>query len=142
MAEKACHAFASTTQVGLIQALGPMYGFPRDLDLTAAIGQETTQFCVGPYDLEFSFGSVCFSVQSLVELRRTDMVLASWEGGGWPSAGFYEAFCSPVSAVRVLDERCLCISLESGLDLHIFDTSEQYESLAISVAGVEGPYII
>lgn len=33
-ATKACHAFASTTQVGLIQALGPMADFEKVVELT------------------------------------------------------------------------------------------------------------
>ena len=47
-----------------------MYGFPADLDLSPAIGQETTQFCVGAYDLQFAFGSVTFAIQSRVEIFR------------------------------------------------------------------------
>ena len=119
-----------------------MYGFPADLDLSAAVGQEITQFGVGPYDLQFALGEVVFTVQSAVELRRGDTMIAAWEGGGWPSPDLYEVFCQPVTAIRVVDASRLAIALENGLELHILDASEQYESLAIRVPGVEGPYII
>jgi hypothetical protein len=119
-----------------------MYGFPSDLNLLAAVGHETTQFCIGPYDLQFSFGPVAFAIQSRVELQQDGGVVASWQAGEWPGAAFYSALSKPVSAVRVVDERRLCIALQEGLELHVLDTSEQYESLQIYVQDVQGPYII
>ena len=119
-----------------------MYGFPSDLNLATAIGQEITQFSVGPYDLQFSFGKVAFAVQSQVEIRRASSVIATWQGGEWPSADFYEAFCSPVTSTHLVDERRLCVTLENGLQLHILDNSDQYESLQIFVPDASGPYIV
>ena len=119
-----------------------MYGFPSDLNLAAAIGQEITQFCVGPYDLQFSFGKVHFAVQSQVELKRDGSVIATWQGGEWPSASFYEAFCIPVVSTHLIDERRLCIALEGGLELHVLDNSDQYESLQIFVPDAPGPHIV
>lgn len=119
-----------------------MYGFPSDLNLSAAVGQETTQFCVGPYDLQFSFGAVAFAVQSQVELYRDGALVATWQAGEWPAPAFYGVFSKPVSVVRVVDERRLCIALQDGTELHVLDTSDQYESLQIYVPDTKGPYII
>jgi hypothetical protein len=119
-----------------------MYGFPSDLNLAAVIGQETTQFCVGPYDLQFSFGYVSFVVQSRVELCREGKVVATWQAGGWPAEAFYQVFSTPVVSVRVVDSRRLCIALEGGLELHVLDTSEQYESAQIYLSDAERRYIV
>jgi hypothetical protein len=119
-----------------------MYGFPSDLDLTAAIGHETTCFCVGPYDLQFSFGPVSFVVQSRVELHRDGAVIATWQAGEWPAEAFYLVFSVPVTSVRLTDQKCLCIALGGGLELHVLDTSDQYESAQIYVPDAKGPYIV
>jgi len=119
-----------------------MHGFPKNLDLSAAIGQETTQFRIGPYDLQFSFGEVSFAVQSQVELWRNSPIIATWQSGEWPSAEFYKALCAAVTSVCIIDnERRLCIALNNGLELHILDNSDQYESLQIYVSG-SMPYIV
>ena len=119
-----------------------MYGFPSDLDLSAAVGQETTQICIGPYDLQFSLGPIGFTIQSRVELYRDGTALATWQAGEWPEPAFYSVFSKPVSAVKVASERRLCITLEGGLELHVLDTSQEYESLQIYVQDTSGPYII
>jgi hypothetical protein len=119
-----------------------MYGFSSDLNLAAVVGQEITQFCVGPYDLQFSFGKVRFAVQSQMELKRDGSLIAAWQGGEWPGAGFYEAFCVPAVSAHLMDERRLCITLENGLELHILDNSEQYESLLIFMPDEPGPRVV
>src|SRR5690606_33734656 len=83
---------------GLTQALGRMYGFPADLDLSPALGQETTQLCVGPYDLQFSFGVVAFAVQSRVEIWRNSDLIGSWEAGGWPEPAFHQMLSTALQA--------------------------------------------
>jgi hypothetical protein len=112
-----------------------MYGFPADLDLSTAIGQETTQLRIGPHDLQFSFGEVTFAVQSTVELRRGSLFVSAWHAGEWPGSDFYQVFGSPVTKMHRIDERRLCIALANGLDLHLLDTSDQYESLQIRISG-------
>ena len=41
-----------------------MYGIPKELDLSPVLGEFTTQVRVGQFDLQFTFGSVSFAVQS------------------------------------------------------------------------------
>ena len=119
-----------------------MYGFPADLDLSPALGQETTQLCVGPYDLQFSFGNVSFSIQSRVELLRDETVTAIWEAGQWPGPSFYQMFNTPVVGFTVLDKYRLRVRLGNGYELQLTDTSEQYESMQIYVGGLDGAHII
>ena len=119
-----------------------MYRFAADLDLSSALGQETTQLCVGPYDLQFSFGPIAFAVQSTVEIWRNDRLIGSWEAGGWPDACFYQVLSTTLEAFAVLDPQRLSLRLANGLELHLLDTSEQYESLQIYVGGLEGAHIV
>lgn len=119
-----------------------MYGFPEDLDLSQMVGHETTQFCVGPYDLQFTFGTVEFAVQSTVELNRNGALIGVWKSGVWPSTDFYQVFGSPVAWVQVVDRKRLVIALANGLELHLLDTSDQFESLQIYAGGLEGIHIV
>lgn len=119
-----------------------MYGFSADLDLSVAIGQEITQFCVGPFDLQFSFGAVAFAVQSKVEIWRKSQLIGSWEAGSWPDPVFYQVFGSALQAFSVLDPKRLSLQLANGLELLLIDDSEQYESMQIYVEGLEGAHIV
>ncbi|QNP40180.1 hypothetical protein [Lysobacter solisilvae (ex Woo and Kim 2020)] len=119
-----------------------MYGFPADLDLSPALGQETTQLCVGPYDLQFSFGTVAFAIQSKVEIWRGGDPAGIWEAGGWPDPAFYQVLNTALLAFAVLDPKRLSLRLANGLELLLLDTSEQYESMQIYVGGLDGAHII
>lgn len=119
-----------------------MYGFASDLDLSPALGQEATQLCVGSHDLQFSFGTVAFSVQSKVEIWRDDQLVGSWEAGGWPDPVFRQMLDSALQAFSVLDPQRLSLRLANGLELRLLDTSEQYESMQIHAGGPDGAHII
>lgn len=119
-----------------------MYGFSADLDLSAAIGQETTQLCVGPFDLQFSFGAVAFAVQSKVEIWQKRQLVGSWEAGAWPDPAFYQVFGSALQHFSVLDPKRLSLQLTSGLELLLVDNSEHYESIQIYVGGMEVANIV
>jgi len=41
-----------------------MYRIPKELDLSKAVGEFTTQIRVGKYDIQFEFGDVHFAVQT------------------------------------------------------------------------------
>lgn len=119
-----------------------MYGFPADLDLSLALGQAITQLRVGPHDLQFSFGDVAFALQSKVEIWRDSDLIGTWEAGGWPDPAFYQVFNIALRTFLVLDPRRLSLRLASGLELRLFDDSEQFESLQITIRGVRDAYII
>jgi len=119
-----------------------MYGFPADLDLSTAIGKETTQLRVGAYDLQFSFGPVSFAIQSKVEIFRDETVLGTWEAGQWPEAIFYQMFNVPLVSFSVLDKERLKLHLGNGLAVVLTDNSEQYESMQIYIEGLPGAFII
>lgn len=117
-----------------------MYGFPTDMDLSAAVGQETTQLRVGPADLQLSFGDVAFAIQSRAELMRSGKVVGIWEAGHLPDTAFYQIFNNPIDTIGVIDEKRLGIRFRDGLELHLLDTSDQYESVEIYADG--GPWFV
>jgi len=119
-----------------------MYGFPLDMDLSVAIGEEATLLCVGAHDLQITFGPVAFCIQSQVELTRDGEQVGFWEGGKIPDGEFLRVLNTPIASVSVHDERRLDILLEGGLQLQILDNSDQYESVQIYISGVEGAWII
>jgi hypothetical protein len=119
-----------------------MYRIPKELDLTKAVGEFTTQINVGKYDIQFSFGDVHFAIQSSIKIIKEGKLIASWEEGVWPESGFIEIFNIPISSVQIPDDRTIIIKFENNLDMHLNDNSDQYESMQISIKGESGPWII
>ncbi len=120
-----------------------MYGFPSDLNYSMIIGEFTTQFCVGPFDLQFTLGEMHFIVSSPIKIFRNEVQVGSWNGARWPDPVFYELMNVPVASVEVPDKQILRISFENGLDAVLSDDSDQYESLQIIVGKAPGVvYII
>ena len=110
-----------------------MYRFPRELDLSPALGEFTTQVGVGQFDLQFSLGDIHFVVQSRVDLFRAGQTVGAWEPGCWPDPAFYEVMNVSVTRIEIVNDRLLEIELESGLVLRIPDNSDQYESMQIII---------
>lgn len=109
-----------------------MYGVPQDLDLSAVVGEFTTQVHVGQYDLQFTFGSVNFAVQSQASVLNGEQVVAHWSEGLWPEAGFFDVMNA--AAVRwTIGPDQIVLDLENGLSLRFVDDSEQYETMQIRI---------
>lgn len=112
-----------------------MYGIPKELDLSPIINQFTTQVRVGQFDIQFTFGDVNFTIESPIDLFRNGNIFGHWEPGKWPEAGFYEIMNAEVSKYQVVNEKLIIISLNNGIEVHLVDNSEQYESMQISIKG-------
>ena len=97
---------------------------------------------MGAFDLQFTFGNVAFAIQSRVELFRTGEVIGAWEAGLMPDSTFLQIFNNPIDSIAVLDERRLGITLRDGLELHLLDNFDQYESMQIYIDGLEGVWIV
>jgi len=119
-----------------------MYRIPKELDLSKAVGEFTTQIHVGKYDIQFEFGDVHFAIQSPIKVINKGEVIATWVEGVWPESGFIEIFNVPVSGVNFPDDRTIIIIFENNLEMHLSDNSDQYESMQISIKGESGPWII
>lgn len=119
-----------------------MYRIPNELDLSATIGQFTTQFCVGAFDVQFDLGDVHFAVQSEIRLYINNILIGHWQPGSWPTPEFRELFnVDVVEAVTVSDTE-IKITFENSTSLHLYDNSDQYESMQISIKGEDQLWII
>ena len=112
-----------------------MYRIPKDLDLSPVVGEFTTQVRVGQYDLQFTFGPVNFAVQSPVSLFRDGKQVADWQEGKWPDPGFYDIMNADVTRCEVASDRLIVLEFVNGLEMHLEDSSDQYESMQITFEG-------
>ena len=119
-----------------------MYRIPGDLDLTHVVGEFTTQVRVGQFDLQFTFGPVHFAIQSPVNLFRNGGLVAHWEEGRWPDAGFYEIMNTAVRRCEIVSDRLIVLEFDNGIAMHLEDSSDQYECMRISIEGDTGTWII
>ena len=119
-----------------------MYGIPKDLDLSKIVGQFTTQLCLGAFDLQFDFGDIHFAVQSEIKLFKAGKEQAAWEAGEWLPEGFSQLFNLEVAGISIPNTKEIVITFEGGLEMHLYDNSEQYESMHIRIKGDPTTYII
>lgn len=119
-----------------------MYRIPKELDLSPIVGEFTTQIRVGQFDLQFTFGDVNFAVTSPVHLFRDGKIIAHWEEGQWPEPKFYDMMNTNVTKCDIVNTRLIVILFENGVELHLEDNSDQYESMVITFKGKQSPWII
>lgn len=119
-----------------------MYRIPKELDLSKAVGEFTTQIHVGKYYIQFEFGDVHFAVESPIKLMKNGEIVATWEEGKWPESGFIEIFNVPISNVNIPNDKTIVIRFENNLEMHLSDNSDQFESMQISIKGESGSWII
>jgi len=109
-----------------------MYRIPKELDLSPVVGEFTTQLRVGQFDLQFTFGPVNFAVQSPVNLFREKKSIGHWEEGKWPEPAFYEIMNVDVKRCEIVNDRLIVFEFENGVEMHLEDSSDQYESMQIT----------
>src|SRR5688572_19773512 len=119
-----------------------MFRIPLDLDLSKAVGQFTTQICVGQFDLQFEIGEIHFAIWSPVRLVQQGAEVGSWAPDEWPHASFLEIFNIPIERYQIPNDRLIILHFQNGIEMHLGDPSDQYESMAISIPGSAGPWII
>lgn len=119
-----------------------MHRIPEDLDLSPAVGESTTQICVGQFELQFTFGPVCFVIWSPINIFRDGILIAHWEEGLWPDEDFYDIMNTEVTRCEVVNDRLIVFEFENGLKMHLEDSSDQYESMKITFEGDPTEWII
>lgn len=119
-----------------------MYRIPNDLDISKATGQCTTQFCVGPSDLQFSIGDVHFAIQSEIKRTRNGKQISFWRAGEWPEANFYNLLNVDVASHTIPNDREIVIHFNDGHSMHLYDNSDHYESMQIYLKGANISWII
>ena len=119
-----------------------MYRIPNDLNLSMALGEVTTQIRVGQFDLQCSFGPVNFVVESKIVLFKNHEIVGSWKAGKWPDPMFYEILNTKIDKWGAPDDKRIVLHFENGMEMHLLDTSNQYECIQISVEGDSREWII
>ncbi len=119
-----------------------MYRIPKDLDLSAVVGQFTTQVWVGQFDLQFTFGDADFAIETPVNLFRAGELVAHWEQGKWPDPEFYAIMNTQVTRCEVIGDRSIVFEFGNGIAMHLEDSPDQYESMQIRLKGRPSPWII
>ena len=108
-----------------------MYRIPITLDLSPAIGESIACIEVGLCHLQFTIGPIHFAVESPVTLYQGGKQIAYWECGKWPEAGFYRIMDTDVVRCDVVTEILIVFEFKNGIEMHLEDSSDQYESMRI-----------
>lgn len=119
-----------------------MYGVPKEMDLTPIIGEFTSQLRVGQFDLQFTLGTVDFAIQSTVSLHRKGVLIGRWGEGRWPDPEFYDVLNTEVTRYLIVNERRIVIEFANGIEMHLEDNSDQYESMQIGFKDPRALWII
>jgi len=80
-------------------------------------------------------------VQSPVNLFRDGELVAHWKEGQWPDSGFYDIMNVEVRRCEVVDNRMLVFEFDNGIEMHLVDNSDQYETMSIIFKGGPTLYI-
>jgi len=113
-----------------------MYRIPKDFDISKAVGGCITQICVGEFDLQFTVGEIHFSIWSPASLVFDGEVVGKWQEGSWPDQQFIKILNVNLATYEIPNDRSIVLHFENGIELHLEDHSDQYESMHI------GPWII
>lgn len=119
-----------------------MYRIPEEIDLSKAIGEFTTQIHVGKYDIQFGFGDIHFAILSPIRFHKNGKLITVWEEGNWPDSIFIEIFNVPITSVDIPDDKTIIIRFENNLEMHLSDSSDEFESMHIYIKGESEPWII
>ena len=119
-----------------------MYRIPKELDLSPVVGEFTTQVRVGQFDIQFTFGTVNFTVESPVKLYRDNILIAHWDCGKWPEPEFYDIMNTNVKRCEIIGDRLIVFEFENGIHMHLEDDSDQYETMQIRFADNPALWVI
>ena len=118
-----------------------MRGIPRDLDLPGLVGSNLHMVSLGKFDVTFQWNcGLHIQATGSVFVSKGGEVIARWrEGDGWDDLRYQQVLNGNVSGFEVLSEQELVIRFEGGNEIHLFDDSDQYESLKIWPVEGTGP---
>jgi hypothetical protein len=121
-----------------------MHGVPRDLDLAMFVGARLDQLRVGGWDLQFAFtpraqdgASPFLQVEGRWELRSSNGELLDCGSPGAESniarkpLELNQLLSREVCGAEVHAPESFTLFFDSGLTLHVFDSSDRYESFSI-----------
>ena len=119
-----------------------MKKIPKELDLSALVGEVTTQIRVGQYDIQFSIGKVNFSIWSPIKIIRDGKEIGNWEENKWPDSAFLEVLNIKVSKYEIRDFKFIALYFENGIEMNFGINDEQFESMSIYIEGESAPWFM
>jgi hypothetical protein len=119
-----------------------MYGVPKDLNLTKALGSSITRIGIGKYDIHFNIGDVDFSIQSSVKLFKNRILIATWKEGDWLEKKFQELFNIDLINYTIPDDHTLILEFDENIELYLIEDDMPYESMQISIKGEQRNCVI
>ncbi len=120
-----------------------MYHIPDNLPLSDAIGEFTTQICVGLADFQFTFGKINFIAMGQVDLLRNGELIGRWQEGNGLDSTFIDIINAALTRYEIPNDKEIVLYLEQGLEMHIMDDSDyHYEWLQITIEGTTDWWII
>jgi hypothetical protein len=115
-----------------------MYGIPADLNLSKLIGIQIKGINVVEFMtvIQFEDGTtIC--IEGEAKITKNDVVITQWkQESGWNTNQYALMIGKLVSSYEVITPRELVINLMEGLQIHIFDNSNEYESFHIYPEGI------
>ena len=112
-----------------------MKRIPEDLDLSALVGEITTQIRVGKYDIQFSIGKVNFSIWSPIKILRDGKEIGNWEEDKWPDSAFIEVLNVKVTKYETPNQEFIALYFENGVGMYFGKNDEQLETMSIYIEG-------
>jgi len=73
---------------------------------------------------------------------RDAKLVAHWEEGKWPDPGFYNILNAEVRRCEVVNDRLIVFEFDNGVEMHLEDNLDQYESMQIAFEGDPSQRII
>jgi len=110
-----------------------MYRIPYDLNLDDIVRSQILKICLGQHQVDFHFGSGRqITVYSDIEIFDRKTLIACWnEKSNWSTITFQKLLNTDIVSYEVINDRLLVIRFEGDIELHLKDSSDQYESIEI-----------
>ena len=108
-----------------------MYKIPKDISLNNIVGECISQINVGVWDLQFCIGKVHFSIESNIVIKFNGDEIGAWFPGEWPNKCFRDIINVNAIGFEILDDAEVIIKFDNDYTIHLYDDSEQFESMQI-----------
>jgi hypothetical protein len=115
---------------------------PKEIDLSCAVGECSTQIKVGKFDIQFSLGKIWFAIMCPIQIFENDKEIGKWEEGSWPDKAFSKVLNVNMAGFEIPNQEFIILRFESGVEMIIRPETGPFESLTIGIEGVDGPWFI
>ena len=121
-----------------------MYGVPPDLPLSAFVGTEFNQICLGRFQVQFhATGTGSIFVEGRLELRGPEGEIIDEEREHLERDAFrvHGILDVPIVRATIDPPRSFTLVFENGWALSVFDDSPRYEAFSLHLRGQPSQYV-